>query len=105
MRYLLQRIVHNDLQWKSPSIGRRGSKFDPGFLAENGFGHEDWNFSKHLAKDGRVHGYAYFWPKDWSEIFNIAFVTYDKGGIWSLAGFYVKATFQEIGPHYSDFLL
>jgi 5-methylcytosine-specific restriction protein A len=105
MRYLIQRIVHNELQWNGPSIGRRGSKIDPGYLEEHGFGHEDWNFSKDVAKDGRVHGYAYFSPKDWSDTFNIAFVTYDKGGMWSLAGWYIKAKFEEFGPQYSDAIL
>jgi hypothetical protein len=105
MRYLLQRVVHNDLRWKRPSIGRRGSTVDPGYPAEHGFGYEDWQFSSDVARDGMIHGYTYFRPKDPNESFNIGFVTYDKGGIWSLAGFYNKATFQENGPLYSDTVL
>jgi hypothetical protein len=34
MRYLLQRVVHNDHQWKSPSLDRLGSKID-GYYNEN----------------------------------------------------------------------
>jgi HNH endonuclease len=105
MRYLLQRVVHNDLQWKSPSIGRRGSTIDPGYLAENGFAHEDWNFSNDTANDGMMHGYAYFHPSDIDDVFNIAFVTYDKGEVWALAGLYKHAKFDLSGATYSNTVL
>jgi len=102
MRYILQRVVHNDAQWKYPTKGRKGSKLDGGYLRDYGFGHEDWNFSKDVASDGDVYGYSYFTPSDPSELFCIAFATYDSGVGWSLAGFYINARFEEEGFTYPD---
>lgn len=104
MRYLLQRIVHNDLQWKQPSKGRRGSLTDKGYLHVTGFAHEDWNFAKAATK-GAVYGYAYFKPSDIKDSFSIAFATYDKGGQWNLAGYYENALFSEAGAPFSTNLL
>jgi hypothetical protein len=104
MRYLLQRIVHNDLQWQQPSKGRRGSLIDRGYLRKTGFGHEDWNFANVETK-GFIYGYAYFRPKDINDRLSIAFATYDKGGQWNLAGYYEDVSFVETGAPFSTSLL
>ena len=104
MRYLLQRIVHNDLQWRQPSKGRRGSLNDGEYLQKTGFAHEDWNFAN-VATNGFIYGYAYFKPKDIKDRFSIAFATYDKGGLWNLAGYYEDVSFIETGAPFSYSLL
>jgi len=104
MRYLLQRIVHNDLRSQQPSKGRRGSLIDKGYVEETGFAHEDWNFADGVT-NGFIYGYSYFRPKDIHDRFSIAFATYDKGGQWSLAGYYEDASFVESGAPFSAGLL
>jgi hypothetical protein len=104
VRYLLQRVVHNDLQWKAPSKGRRGSSIDEGYVKEHGFAHEDWNFDSSTA-NGYVYGYFYFRPKDVAEKFSVAFATYDKGGQWNLAGYYENVSYEEEGAPFSTELL
>jgi hypothetical protein len=104
VRYLFQRIVHNDLQWKGPSIGRRGSLIDGGYLQKTGFAHEDWNFAN-AATNGFIYGYTYFRPKDIKDRFSIAFATYDKGDQWNLVGYYEDAIFDQAGAPFSNSLL
>lgn len=96
MRFVLQRVVHNDLGWASPSIGRLKSRLDRGYVHKHGFAHEDWNFAKDRV-NGYVYGYAYFWPKDPRDRVSIAFATYESGGHWSLAGFFDNAQYVDEG--------
>ena len=100
MRYLFQRIVHNDHNWTRPSAGRLESLFDKGYVSEQGFAHEDWNFSRAITTTGDAYGYCYYMPKDPSGPFCIAFATYEGSGIWSLAGLYESA---EYDPHGASF--
>jgi hypothetical protein len=97
MRYLFQRIVHNEHGWAAPSLGRLKFTGDGAYLEDNGFGHEDWNFCLDKCADGHVHGYMYYRPIDTKGPFNILFATYDKGEGWALSGFYKNATFDEDG--------
>jgi hypothetical protein len=93
VRYLFQRVVHNENGWISPSSGRLKSSNDGGYLEKNGFGHEDWNFSNDPCADGYVYGYTYYVPKDDTGSFNILFAHYDRGEGWALGGYYEKARF------------
>src|SRR5665213_163143 len=97
MRYMFQRVVHNDHQWTRPSAGRLRSKLDGGYLRDTGFGHEDWNLKKDKCSDGYVRGYTYYHPKNSDGLFNILFATYDKNEGWALAGYYERASF-DIAP-------
>lgn len=101
MRYLFQRVVHNEHGWTSPSPGRLQFTGDGGYLEQNGFGHEDWLFSKDVARDGYSYGYTYYRPKDKTGEFNILFATYEKGEGWAICGFYKNATFQENGAKFA----
>jgi 5-methylcytosine-specific restriction enzyme A len=105
MQYLFQRIVHNERGWTEPSPGRLTFTGDGGYLEDNGFGHEDWNFCLDECADGYVHGYMYFRPKDSQGPFNIMFATYDKGEGWALSGFYENATFDEDGATFPSQVL
>ncbi|WP_164902820.1 HNH endonuclease [Rhizobium sp. WSM1325] len=103
MRYLFQRIVHNDHRWKSPSGGRLNSVFDKGYVSEHGFAHEDWNFSrKQEIGGGHSWGYCYYQPKSPEGAFSIAFATYEGDGIWSLAGLYENAVYDPLGASFSE---
>lgn len=97
MRYLFQRVVHNDAGWTAPTPGRQQFTGDGEYLEETGFGHEDWNLSADVCANGYVHGYMYYRPKNTEGPFNILFATYDKGEGWALSGYYEKATFIEEG--------
>lgn len=105
MRYLFQRVVHNERGWMEPSHGRLKFTGDGGYLEKYGFGHEDWNLCLDECADGYVHGYMYFWPKDTQDKFNILFAIYDKGEGWALVGFYENASFDEDGATFPDQVL
>lgn len=100
MTYLFQRVVRNDRGWSAPSSGRLHSLGGGGYLRENGFGHEDWNFCLDKCADGYVHGYMYYVPKEAEGPFNILFATYEKGEGWALVGFYENASFQMKGAEF-----
>jgi len=97
MRYLLQRVVHNNASWVKPTPGRRGFKGDGDYLEKYGFGHEDWNFSRDVCADGYSYGYTYFHPRDPNGPFNILFAIYDKGKRWALCGYYLGARYTNNG--------
>ncbi len=97
MRYLFQRVVHNDNGWVVPTPGRLRFTGDGDYLEQTGFGHEDWNLSRDVCADGYSYGYMYFRPKNQDGPFNILFATYDKGEGWALCGYYLRATFNEEG--------
>lgn len=82
MRYLIQRVVHNDNGWAAPTRGRLQFTGDGDYLEKTGFGHEDWNFSGDICADGYSYAYMYFRPKSANGPFNILFATYDKGEGW-----------------------
>lgn len=100
MRFLFQRIVHNDRAWKCPSGGRLRFTGDGTYLANTGFAHEDWNFCPDLCANGYVYGYMYYRPKDPKGPFNVVFATYDKGEGWALCGYYENVTFDENGAKF-----
>lgn len=101
MRYLFQRVVHNENGWEAPSPGRLRFTGDGDYLEKLGFGHEDWNLSRDVSTDGDSHGYLYFRPKDTDGRFNILFATYDKDDGWAICGYFVGATFNENGAVFS----
>ena len=105
MRYLFQRIVHNDHKWRRPSAGTLASIFDKGYVAEQGFAHEDWNFSRALARNGDAYGYCYYMPKNPAGPFSIAFATYEGSGIWSLGGLYENASYDAAGASFHKTVL
>ncbi|AKS44844.1 5-methylcytosine-specific restriction enzyme A [Octadecabacter temperatus] len=55
MEYRYHRMAPNTHEWRKPNSGRLGKSHD--YLGENGFGHEDWNFSRDVWQDGRCHLY------------------------------------------------
>jgi hypothetical protein len=52
---ILWRVCWNDCGWQKPSGGFK----EPGYPADHGFGHEEWNFRLEDAIGGRVYGYIY----------------------------------------------
>jgi len=52
---ILWRVCWNDCGWQKPSGGFK----EPGYPADHGFGHEEWNFRLEDAVGGRIHGYIY----------------------------------------------
>ncbi|QKK20804.1 HNH endonuclease [Rhizobium indicum] len=105
MRYLFQRIVHNDGLWQHPSGGRLNSIFDKGYVADQGFAHEDWNFAHDVSANEDAYGYCYYVPADPLGKFCIAFATYEGKGIWSLAGLYEKAVYDPEGASFDTEVL
>ena len=69
--YRYHRMTDNDSGWKYPHTGRLGT--GKGYVSEEGFGHEDWNFARQVWDDGRYHLYLRMQPKkeDMSKTFNI----------------------------------
>lgn len=57
-RTVLQRVVWNTAGWRKPT----GASNEGGYFADNGFGHEEWNFQVGDAVDGQVLGYMYWYP-------------------------------------------
>src|ERR1019366_9064474 len=55
MQTILWRVCWNDCGWQKPSGGFK----EPGYPADHGFGHEEWNFRLEDAIVGRVYGYIY----------------------------------------------
>jgi hypothetical protein len=52
---ILWRVCWNDYGWQKPSGGFK----EPGYPADHGFGHEEWNFRLEDAINGWVYGYVY----------------------------------------------
>jgi predicted HNH restriction endonuclease len=104
--YLVQRIITNSYGWTRPSPGRLGPLGEGEYVRENGFGHEDWNFSLDFAIREHVYGYAYYEPSaaKAADQFQIAFVTY-AGHRWRLVGFYLDAEFITDGAPTNKTLL
>lgn len=72
MEYRYHRLADNSENWRQPTGGRLGNSDD--FVGQNGFGHEDWNFSGAVWNDGRCHLYVRSEPaeKDRNKTFSIA---------------------------------
>ncbi len=105
MRFALARVVHNDHDWLRPSPHRLNSKMDKGYLAENGYGFEDWNFSKDISSDGFCYGYHKYAPRDRDSRFNLAFATYDKIQGWLLVGWFEGAEYIDGGSDFDTDIL
>lgn len=100
MRYLFQRVAHNDLSWQRPSPGRLNSKLDNGYVSQHGFAHEDWHFSGEIANNGYIHGYSYYKPANFDNKFCIVFATYEGNFRWTAVGFFEEAMFDPLGAVY-----
>ena len=53
--YRYHRMTNNENNWHAPHSERLSKSSD--YVGENGFGHEDWNFSKDIWADGKYHLY------------------------------------------------
>lgn len=51
------RMACNRRNWQRPHSGRMNKDPKADYLGQTGYGHEDWNFSKEIWKDGLVHLY------------------------------------------------
>ncbi|WP_428515385.1 HNH endonuclease [Roseovarius sp.] len=73
-------MADNRCGWKQPHTGRLG--VGSGYVSEQGFGHEDWNFAGHVWDDGRYHLYLKMKPKreDLNNTFNIVLGLHTKLG-------------------------
>ncbi len=105
MIYIIAKLTENDNGYQYPSGGKyslgsvRREKAKPGsqpYTKLNGFGHEEWNFNKKLAVDGKIRGYHYYEPaaKKRDDLFTIYFVSY-RAADWRLVGVYRNARFVE----------
>ncbi|MCC5984909.1 MAG: HNH endonuclease [Rhodobacteraceae bacterium] len=74
------RMTENDFGWKRPHTGRLG--IGSGYVSEQGFGHEDWNFAGDVWDDGRYHLYLRMPPKreDLNKTFSVVFGLHTKLG-------------------------
>ncbi len=91
-QFRYHRVAANKQFWQRPHGGRLGS--DRGFVGENGWGVEDWNFSRDIWDDGRTHLYLTQKPAvdDRDKVFNIALGEFIDGAHW-LIGFAEHASF------------
>lgn len=73
-------MTENRRGWKRPHTGRLG--VGSGYVSEQGFGHEDWNFAGHIWDDGRYHLYLKMKPKreDLNKTFNVVLGLHTKLG-------------------------
>lgn len=80
VEYRYHRMVENIGGWTGPVPNRLGKSAD--YLGETGFGHEDWNFSRDIWSDGKVHLYLRSKPAkaDLDKTFNIVLGVRRSGG-------------------------
>ncbi len=92
VEYRYHRVATNEANWVRPNAGRLGKSDD--YLGKNGFGFEDWNFSKEVWEDGNYHLFLQGSPaqKDQAKFFNIALGVHTGIG-HLLIGFCKHATF------------
>lgn len=78
--YRYHRMAHNGELWQRPHSGRLGATHGD-YVAETGFGHEDWNFAQDLWSDGKLHLYLRQAPRKETrnEKFNIVLGAYYDG--------------------------
>lgn len=90
VEYRYHRLAANTSGWKGPVEGRLGRSSD--YVGTNGFGHEDWNFTKDVWGDGKCHLYVQGQPAraDRTKAFNIAL------GAKSAEGHYVVAFCENV---------
>lgn len=91
--YRYHRMTNNISGWKRPhtdSLGVGG-----GYVSEQGFGHEDWNFAKDVWDDGRYHLYLTQPPRksDRHKTFNIVLGFHSSEGAM-VAGFAENVEYQ-----------
>lgn len=92
--YRYHRMASNVIGWKRPHGGRLGHGKD--YVAEQGIGHEDWNFANDVWEDGRYHLYLRQSPKqaDIKETFNLVLGVHTKIGPM-VVGFAENVTYAE----------
>lgn len=92
--YRYHRMTDNTFGWKRPHTGRLG--FGSGYVSQQGFGHEDWNFAREVWDDGRHHLYLTVKPKQQNikEDFNIVLGVHTKQGAM-VAGFAENVEYSE----------
>ncbi len=88
---ILWRVCWNDCGWQKPSGGFK----EAGYPADNGFGHEEWNFRMDDAVAGWVYGYVYKTKlKRAGAFFRIVFFAIDPNTKeWIVVGIYHAAEF------------
>lgn len=98
------RVCQNKNGWERPSLKLPEPSRSEGFVFENGFGHEEWNFDLESAVNGWMHGYHYHQQgiRHYKEPFNICFAEYKMGDSWYIAGFYMNAEFHEKGAKFTQ---
>jgi hypothetical protein len=105
MIYVIAKLAENTNGYQYPS----GGKFDPRAAQKEkleprtqpykkymGFGHEEWNFNRNMAANGKILGYHYYVPgaAKQDELFTIYFVAYQGGDTWTLVGAYRNARYM-----------
>ena len=97
MHYKLHRVAPNLESWKRPSPGRLGAPGVGSYVAENGFGHEDWNFNFDLAHDGMMLGYTVAQPAQQfaGDEFRLILATFSADDGWFAVGCYDGAIYKE----------
>lgn len=86
-------MTENRSAWKHPHTGRLGG--GSGYVSEQGFGLEDWNFARDIWDDGRYHLYLTMTPreKDLDKIFNIVLGIHTRLGAM-IVGFAENAEYS-----------
>lgn len=88
------RMTQNDFGWKRPHTGRLG--VGSGYVSEQGFGHEDWNFSGDVWDDGKYHLYLRMPPRreHLTRTFNIVLGQHTNMGAM-IVGFAENVTYSQ----------
>ncbi len=97
MHYKIHRLTPNSERWKRPSAGRVGAPGVDSYVAENGFGHEDWNFNFDFSHDGMMLGYTVAQPAQRfaGDEFRLILATFSAGDGWNAVGYYDGAIYKE----------
>lgn len=101
MHYKLHRVARNSEGWKRPSLGRLGAPGVGGYVAQNGFGIEDWNFNFGLSNNGMMLGYTVAKPAKQlvGEEFRLILATFSGDDGWYAQGYYDGAIYKNPVAH------
>jgi hypothetical protein len=97
MHYKLHRVAPNSEKWKRPSPGRLQAPGVGRHVADNGFGHEDWNFNFDFSQKGMMLGYTVAQPAQnfAGDEFRLILATFSVDDGWFAVGYYDGAIYME----------
>lgn len=93
--YRYHRLAPNNNAWLRPHLGRFTGNSEGDYVAQHGFGLEDWNFAKDIWQDGKIHLYLRQPPAESArdQVFSIVLGDY-RDGQHFISGFAEQVRYQ-----------